>query len=114
MSSIPTRQALYPVSPQGVIERLADPTAQYRIRVVFVLLSLLAFVAFYLCLLAAAGYAVYLSFSYPMALDGGGSVYLKIVLKADQPTYRVFEKSLLAQVVEIFSNEEEAIASFVL
>ena len=45
-----------------------------------------------------------------LAVEKNGMV--KIVLKPDQPTYRVFEKSLLAQVVEIFSDEEEATASF--
>jgi anti-sigma B factor antagonist len=45
-----------------------------------------------------------------LAAERGGMV--KIVLEPDQPTHRVFKKSLLAQVVEIFSDEEEAIASF--
>ena len=46
-----------------------------------------------------------------LAAEKDGMV--KVVLKRDQSTYRVFEKSLLIQVIEIFNDVEEAIASFV-
>jgi Zn-dependent protease with chaperone function len=69
---------LYPANPTGVPADLTAPTSRYRLWVVIVLVSLFLFVFFYLALVAASGYLVYLAFTYPIEYVNKLTILLKL------------------------------------
>jgi Zn-dependent protease with chaperone function len=71
---------LYPLSPSDVPPDLIQVSAAYRLRVLFVLGSLLLFVALYVALVIASGYLVYWAVVYPIANPNRATVILKVGL----------------------------------
>jgi hypothetical protein len=74
-----TSQDLYPPSLAGIPKDLTRPDPAYGRQVVIVLVSLLLFLAFYLALIAGAGWLFWWSLSYDMRMstasplpEGGG------------------------------------------
>lgn len=68
---------LYPPSIDSAPPGLTRPTLRHRLSTVLVLLSLFAFLALYLALVAASGYVVYVAFTYPMGVVNRWSLLLK-------------------------------------
>ena len=67
----------YPPSVENVPRNLTTPTREYRLWVVVVLVSLLVFLAFYLMLVAATGYLLYLAVIYPIERFNQATLLLK-------------------------------------
>src|SRR5205823_11599833 len=71
-------ESFYPPSVSGAPADLTVANANYRRSVVFVLVSLLLFLAFYLTLVAASGWLLYLALTYPIGEASRGAITMKI------------------------------------